>query len=188
MLLLLCCCLQYNRIYVRVKPLMDSLERAQGERTAAQAELDAANDKVAKVEANLRLLEGTLAEAQAKKAAAEDEALRCSQRLAMANRLVNGLSSENDRWKIEVAKLRETETMLIGDVLLASAFVSYIGAFNNSACRHSAPRILLAQLLHVPSPILSAQSSAAACGSTRGRPTSARAPSRCPRPSTRCSC
>jgi dynein heavy chain, axonemal len=121
----------YNRIYVRVKPLMDSLEKAQGERAVAQAELDAANERVAKVEANLKVLEGTLAEANAKKLAAEQEALRCSQRLAMANRLVNGLSSENDRWKIEVGKLRETETMLIGDVLLASAFVSYIGAFNN---------------------------------------------------------
>ena len=121
----------YNRIYVRVKPLMDSLDRAQAERTAAQAELDAATDRVAKVDAALKVLEGTLAEANEKKAAAEGEALRCSQRLAMANRLVNGLSSENDRWKIEVGKLRETETMLIGDVLLASAFVSYIGAFNN---------------------------------------------------------
>ncbi|RYY36723.1 hypothetical protein EON62_01570, partial [archaeon] len=38
----------FNRIYVKVKPLMDSLEKAQAERQSAQAELDAANERVAK--------------------------------------------------------------------------------------------------------------------------------------------
>jgi len=137
------------------------------------------------VEANLRVLEGTLAEAQAKKAAAEDEALRCSQRLAMANRLVNGLSSENDRWKIEVGKLRETETMLIGDVLLASAFVSYIGAFNNIfrrrlwlvRARRGARGVRASHHLR-PAPY---------CQDTWA-PDIRRCASPCPRPSTPCSC
>jgi len=121
----------FNRIYVKVKPLMDALERAQADRQEAQGQLDAANERVAKIEANLKRLEETLAEANAKKLAAEGDAARCSERLQLANRLVNGLASENERWGVEVARLRETETMLIGDVLLASAFVSYIGAFNN---------------------------------------------------------
>jgi dynein heavy chain len=121
----------FNRIYVKVKPLMDSLEKAQAERQAAQAELDSANARMAKVMANLATLEQTLEEAIAKKIAAENEAGRCSDRLALANRLVGGLASENERWGVEVQKLRDLETMLIGDVLLASAFVSYIGAFNN---------------------------------------------------------
>ena len=121
---------KYNRIYVNVKPLMDALERAQGERAAAAAELREASDKVARVEAALSVLEATLAAASAKRAAAEAEAARCASRLSLASRLVNGLASENERWGAEAARLRAAESLLIGDVLLASAFVSYLGAFS----------------------------------------------------------
>jgi len=53
-------------------------------------------------------------------------------RLDLANRLVGGLSSENSRWSVSVEKLRHTETVIVGDVLLAAAFISYIGAFDKS--------------------------------------------------------
>ena len=120
----------FNRIYVKVKPLMDALDAAQKDRAVAQAELDDASGRVARLEANLRALEETLAAAVEKKTAAEAAAERCSARLGLANRLVTGLASENERWALEVAALRAAETRLIGDVALASAFVSYSGAFN----------------------------------------------------------
>ena len=85
-----------------------------------QAELKEASDKVAKVEAALAVLEETLAAATAKRTAAEAEAARCASRLSLASRLVNGLASENERWGLEVARLRAAESLLIGDVLLAS--------------------------------------------------------------------
>ena len=43
---------------------------------------------------------------------------------------MNGLASENTRWGNEIEKLRQNEQTLVGDVMLASAFVSYIGAFD----------------------------------------------------------
>ena len=59
-------------------------------------------------------------QATAKRAEAEKEAARCSDRLALANRLVNGLASENERWGNEVAALHAREKRLIGDTLLAA--------------------------------------------------------------------
>lgn len=44
-------------------------------------------------------------------------------------RLVGGLASENVRWAESVENFREQEKTLCGDVLLISAFVSYVGYF-----------------------------------------------------------
>jgi hypothetical protein len=48
----------------------------------------------------------------------------------MAERLINGLSGENTRWGAEIKRLESLEGRLVGDVLLAAAFVSYAGPFN----------------------------------------------------------
>lgn len=44
-------------------------------------------------------------------------------------RLIGGLASENIRWAESVEMFREQEKTLCGDVLLISAFVSYVGYF-----------------------------------------------------------
>lgn len=50
-------------------------------------------------------------------------------KLQSAETLVNGLSGENKRWGENVKQLQANTLTVIGDVLLGSAFVSYIGAF-----------------------------------------------------------
>jgi dynein heavy chain len=50
--------------------------------------------------------------------------------LDLANRLVNGLSDEKTRWSANVITMKDEVTTMIGDALLASAFVSYIGPFS----------------------------------------------------------
>jgi dynein heavy chain len=64
------------------------------------------------------------------KNAAEAEANRCARRLDLAQRLVNALGSESVRWSSAIIELGEKLDVIIGDVLLASAFVSYVGPFN----------------------------------------------------------
>ena len=104
---------------------------------AAKADKAAADEALAKVEAVVAEVEGRLAGLQAnfqkatmEKAKVEAEAASCRSRLELAERLVNGLASENVRWGNEIAALKRNEITLVGDVLLASAFVSYIGGFN----------------------------------------------------------
>ena len=58
------------------------------------------------------------------------EADMCERKLGLAQRLINALSSEGARWKQGIEDLNGTLGLLVGDVLLASAFVSYIGCFN----------------------------------------------------------
>jgi hypothetical protein len=58
------------------------------------------------------------------------QAEKTARKAALAERLINGLSGENKRWSETITKLEVTEVKLVGDVLLASSFVSYAGPFN----------------------------------------------------------
>ena len=109
---------------------MDSLTAASAAKLAAQAELAKVEAIVADVQARLRSLQESLVLATNEKLAVEAEAERCNNKLELAKRLVNGLSSENERWAREIDVLRANELTLMGNVLLSSAFVSYIGAFD----------------------------------------------------------
>eukprot|EP00965_Chrysotila_dentata_P178624 5899268-Pleurochrysis_carterae.AAC.1 len=61
-------------------------------------------------------------------AAAEAEV--CASKLGLAKRLMAALGSEGARWEREIVNLRARLQLLPGDVLLASAFVSYSGCFS----------------------------------------------------------
>ena len=45
---------------------------------------------------------------------------------------MGGLASEKVRWAESVEKFREEEKTLAGDVLLTSAYLSYVGCFSKS--------------------------------------------------------
>jgi dynein heavy chain, axonemal len=121
---------RFNRIYVKVKPLMDTLEAARASKAAADASLNAAMSCVAAVERKLQALQEKFVEATEEKAKVEREAAACLERLGLAERLVGGLSSENERWGNEIKKLQENAQTLVGDCMLAAGFVSYVGAFD----------------------------------------------------------
>merc|ERR1719181_1485897 len=121
----------YNRIYVKVKPLMDSLEAAKASKAEADASLAKAQESVARVEAELAKLEDKLKQATEEKARVEAEAAACLERLGLAERLVGGLASENERWGVEIERLKGSGVNLVGDCMLAAGFVSYVGAFDN---------------------------------------------------------
>ena len=58
------------------------------------------------------------------------QAERTSRKAGLADRLVNGLSGEKKRWSETIRRQEAQEGKLVGDVLLAAAFVSYAGPFN----------------------------------------------------------
>jgi len=59
-----------------------------------------------------------------------DDANACRRKMDNATTLIDGLSGERVRWT-EASKRFEAETgRLVGDVLLATGFLSYTGPFN----------------------------------------------------------
>ena len=51
--------------------------------------------------------------------------------MVRAEKLVGGLAGEAERWKVNVAVLQQDFKNLIGNIVLASATVAYIGPFNS---------------------------------------------------------
>eukprot|EP00960_Hanusia_phi_P010289 300866-Hanusia_phi.AAC.1 len=122
----------YYDIVVTVEPKRQALK-------TAQDELAAANTKLAEVQAYVKDLEEKLAilVAEFDKVVAEKnrvvaEGERLTNKLGLAQRLMAALGSEQERWKINVAKMKSDSVYLPGDVLLAASFVSYVGCFNKT--------------------------------------------------------
>jgi dynein heavy chain, axonemal len=71
-------------------------------------------------------LDGTRAELKS----LEDQAAQCKKRLRCAGVLLASLAGEAGRWKATAAELKEDLSFIVGHVLLASAYVSYMGPFS----------------------------------------------------------
>jgi len=120
----------YNRIYVKVKPLMDMLEEARAKKAAALVNLGAAQKNVEEVQEKLKILTEKFEAAVGEKKEVELQAQVLMNRADLAQRLVGGLASENVRWSSEIENLKKSSLTLTGDCMLAAGFVSYVGAFD----------------------------------------------------------
>ncbi|PFH34573.1 dynein heavy chain family protein [Besnoitia besnoiti] len=121
----------YNNIYRKVKPLMDAFAQATESKQKAEAALAVVQERVKELNDRLAKLNGKMQEADEEKGRVLAEAQACQLKLDLAERLVNGLADENTRWTTSVEQLEDSKVTVIGDALLASAFVSYVGAFTS---------------------------------------------------------
>jgi dynein heavy chain len=126
----------YNTIYKKVAPLMEKVKEATDTKESAEASLEIVMAGLKEVREKVATLNANKEAAVAEKERVEAEAEQCLQKLALAERLVNGLADEYTRWQGTVADLKLQGTSFIGDCLLASAFVGYISPFN-AAFRNS---------------------------------------------------
>lgn len=122
----------YKDIHKNVAPKMAAQKKATEEYEQAQAKLKSVEEKVAAMERKLKEVTQQLTQATEEKNAVEAEAKDCQDRLVLAKRLVDGLADENTRWGQSIQEFKQREITLVGDVLLAAAFVSYVGAFNQA--------------------------------------------------------
>lgn len=52
-------------------------------------------------------------------------------KLERAEKLISGLGEEKARWSTQTKELENTYSNIVGDVLLSSAVVAYLGAFTS---------------------------------------------------------
>ena len=119
----------YYEVVVTVEPKRKALQEANEQLEEANNQLKAVMELVADLEDKLAKLTTDLSAANAEKQMALEIVEKGQKKLDLAQRLTNALASENVRWAENIVTMEADKQLLVGDVLLASAFISYVGPF-----------------------------------------------------------
>ncbi|TNN78389.1 Dynein heavy chain 11, axonemal [Liparis tanakae] len=120
---------RYYEIYCEVIPKRHALSQANADLDTATAKMLAVQKKLADLDATLQCLTTQVERATIEKISCQEEVMRSNQTIELANRLVKGLESEKKRWSQAIVEYEKQQKTLCGDVLITSAFVSYMGYF-----------------------------------------------------------
>jgi len=122
----------YHEVVTTVEPKRKALAEANEQLNEANETLRIVNEKVAALEEKLAKLTAELNQANKDKQDALDSVERGQRKLDLAQRLTSALAAENVRWAENVVLMEKDRSLLTGDVLLASAFISYVGPFTKT--------------------------------------------------------
>lgn len=120
---------KYDEIKKIVAPKEKALKEAEDELEVLNAALFEKQSQLKVVEDRLALLEKNLAENTAKKESLEAEVDLCGKKLVRAQKLIGGLGGEKTRWTDAAAALQIVYDNLLGDVLISSGVIGYLGPF-----------------------------------------------------------
>ena len=119
----------YYDIVLLVEPKRIALRAANETLNAANIQLTAVKARVAELQARLDVLTEEYNAAETQRLDAQRTAERGAMKLELANRLTVALGSEKVRWNEGITSMSIERGLLLGNCLLASAFISYIGPF-----------------------------------------------------------
>ncbi|KAL0250960.1 hypothetical protein GEMRC1_000174 [Eukaryota sp. GEM-RC1] len=121
----------YHSVAKYVAPKIEAVQRAEKELESANRELQVAEDELSQKQKVLDEMQAKYDEAVSQKKAVQEDAELTERRMDSANKLINGLSGERERWTIQSAEFKKTISQLVGDVAVSTAFLSYAGPFNS---------------------------------------------------------
>ncbi|XP_030612273.1 dynein heavy chain 5, axonemal [Archocentrus centrarchus] len=113
-----------------VLPLKANLAKQEARLLVAQAELAKAQEQLDAKQQELDAVQALYDAAMKEKQDLQDDAQACRQKMANARALIDGLGGEKVRWTDSSAGFQTQIKHLVGDVLLATGFLSYAGPFN----------------------------------------------------------
>jgi len=122
----------FYTINKKVIPLKANLV-IQGRRLdIANADLAGAQKQLDEKEAELNVFKAKYNEAINTKTALQNDADTCKRKMSAATALIGGLKGEKERWTQQSKEFADRINRLVGDVILACAFLSYSGPFNQT--------------------------------------------------------
>ncbi|VDM04048.1 unnamed protein product [Schistocephalus solidus] len=119
-----------------VLPLKVNLARQEGRLGAAMAELGEAQAQLDEKQRELDIVQAEYDKAMSEKQTLMDDADSCRRKMANATALIKGLAGERVRWTEASKMYQEQIDRLVGDILLATGFLSYAGPFNQEFRNH----------------------------------------------------
>lgn len=122
----------YDKVAKIVAPKKETLKKAEEELDIAKKSLDKKRASLKEVQDKLDRLNQKMESNKQKKADLENQVDLCTKKLERAEQLIGGLGGEKERWSHAALALSDQYTNLIGDVLVSSGVVAYLGAFTSA--------------------------------------------------------
>ncbi|CAF1149286.1 unnamed protein product [Adineta steineri] len=119
----------FYMINKEVAPRKEALANAEAELAVVKEVLATKKRELKRLEEGLRTLQVKYEDAVRKKTDYETKVEECNQRIVRAERLTTGLGDEKIRWQENVLMLDHALVNVIGDVLVCSGFIAYLGPF-----------------------------------------------------------
>lgn len=121
----------YASVYRVVAPKREALKKSQNALSIKQNDLELAKNKLDEVTLAVDNLKRQYDASVAEKNALREEADLLELKLTRAEQLVKGLAGEHERWKVSIAEKNENLVNVLGDALVAAAFISYAGPLDS---------------------------------------------------------
>ncbi|XP_027732137.1 dynein heavy chain 8, axonemal [Vombatus ursinus] len=115
-----------------VLPLKANLAKQEGRLAVANAELGKAQALLDEKQAELDKVQAKFDAAMNEKMDLLNDAESCRRKMQAASALIDGLSGEKVRWTQQSKEFKAQINRLVGDVLLCTGFLSYLGPFNQT--------------------------------------------------------
>ncbi|GCC40126.1 hypothetical protein chiPu_0024366 [Chiloscyllium punctatum] len=112
-----------------VAPKRRKLEEAEAELKIQMEKLNKKRSELTEIKSKLELLQNQLSQKLAEKKQLEESIKLTELKLERAEKLINGLGGERERWTSISEHLEATYQNIIGDVLLSASVVAYLGPF-----------------------------------------------------------
>ncbi|XP_071807320.1 dynein axonemal heavy chain 12-like isoform X1 [Asterias amurensis] len=122
----------YDRVAKVVAPKKEKLKEAEDDLSQTMALLNAKRSELRAVEERLANLKQSFKDMTDKKEQLEQQVDLCAKKLVRAEKLIGGLGGEKDRWTTAAAQLQNIYDNLMGDVLISSGVIAYLGAFTSA--------------------------------------------------------
>ena len=119
----------YCEVAKTVQPKREALAKAMSTLKRKQEALAKSQGELAEVIAKVSELQNKFDTSVGEKNRLRDEAAHLEAYLQRAAELVGGLAGERERWAKSIAGYQEQAVNVVGDALVAAAFVSYAGVF-----------------------------------------------------------
>lgn len=113
-----------------MKPKIDRVTELEAESERARKALEREERELKRIEKAIGELNVKYENAMTERQKLQEETDILQRRLIAADKLINGLSSENERWKAELKGLQEQIDMIVGNCVLSAGFLAYCGPFS----------------------------------------------------------
>mgnify|MGYP001611668798 CR=1 FL=1 len=128
---------KYGEIHSQIKPLQDNIEKLTRVHDEKAAALDVARRHVQQNEEAIGRLKDQYTTMMEETSRIKSEISVVSARCHRATALMTNLSSERIRWEEQSQSFRVQMSAVVGDCIISSAFLAYIGHFDEQTRTHS---------------------------------------------------